>query len=49
MKNEALQPTPAKRTPCQTAANRRLAIGLALLALGMFASYILRQWWFSTH
>lgn len=49
MKNEALQPIPAKRTQRQTAANRRLAIGLALLAGGMFVSYILRQWWFSTH
>ncbi|WP_180125814.1 hypothetical protein [Rhodoferax sp. BLA1] len=45
MKNDTLHPTTARSSPRQIAANRRLALGLALFALAAFVSYVLRQWW----
>jgi hypothetical protein len=48
MKNETLHPAPTQRSPRQTAANRRLALCLALFALGVFVSFVLRQWWVSS-
>jgi len=48
MNNNTLNSTPARSSPRQIAANRRLALCLALFALGVFVSFVLRQWWVSS-